>query len=119
MNPFRWLLNLSEAAAERRGGKPDPWAFSFDSSVDAREYEEHITVHGATLFIANRKLRELWSELSPLEKRFARITDAMGGGLRLSVYERIDGKWIEFEGASIFDSIDDAQATARKLMLSH
>jgi hypothetical protein len=119
MNPFRWLLNLSAAAAEKRGGQRDPWAFSYDSSVDAREYEEFIKVDGADLFVGNRKWPERWGELSPQRKRYARVVEADDGSQRLSIYERLDAKWHEVEGPSILESLDDAKVMARKMMATY
>lgn len=119
MNPFRWLLNFSAAVAEKRGGHRDPESFSYDSTVDSREYEEWVRVDGTQLFIGNRKWPERWSGLSPLRKRYARVIEADDGDQRLSIYERLDWKWREVEGPSIFETLDDAKAIARKLMPSH
>ena len=119
MNPFRWLLNLSAAAAEKRGGHRDPWAFSYDSSVDAREYEEFIMVDGASLFVGNRKWPEKWGELSPLRRRYARVIEADDGSQRLSIFERFDSHWSVVEGPSILESLDDAKVMARRMMTSY
>lgn len=119
MNPFRWLLNLSAAAAEKRGGRRDPWAFSYDSTVDSREYEEWVMLDGARFFIGNRKWPERWSGLSPQKKRFARVVEASDGSHRLSVYERSNTMWNEVEGPSIVESLSDAKVLAQQLMVSY
>jgi hypothetical protein len=64
MNPFKWLLEISAAAAQRRGGGGvDPLAFAY-APVDARDDEEHVLVDGADFFNYNKKQPERWAELS-------------------------------------------------------
>lgn len=116
MNPFRWLLDISAKAAQKRGGGGvDPLAFAY-APVDARDDEEYTEVDGAFFFNGNKKVPELWSELSADRSRYARVTAGGGSSCRLSVFERRGREWTEWEGPSVMASLEDAQALARVLM---
>ena len=117
MNPFTWLLKLSANLAQKRGGGPiDPWAYSYDASVDSRDYEMVLEVDGASLFVGNRKWPERWSQLSADASRYARATEANDGSFRLTVYERSEWQWREWEGPSIVATLDDAVALGQRLL---
>lgn len=116
MNPIRWLLNLSAAAARKRGGGGvDPLAFAY-APVDSRDYEEWTEVDDAAFFNGNRKAVDLWSEFSTDRSRYARVTAAQDGSCRLEVYERRDSTWADWGGPSVVASLDEAQVLARELM---
>lgn len=116
MNPFRWLLNISAKAAQRRGGGGvDPLAFAY-APVDARDDEEYTEVDDAFFFNGNKKVAELWSELSADRSRYARVTAGRDSTCRLSVFKRHGREWIEWEGPSVMGSLAEAQALARELM---
>lgn len=121
MNPVRWLLDLSARLAQKRGSSRDPWAYSYDQSVDSRDYEGWFEVDGATLFIENMKWPECWSQLSPDSMRYARIVDAGDGSFRLTVYERRGSEqyglgWTEWEGPSVLASCNEAIALGQQLL---
>lgn len=116
MNPIRWLLNLSAAAAKRRGGDGAQWPPEADPRVDDRDDQEFLQIDGATFFNGNKKTPEIWRTLSSDRSRFARVTVATDGSFRLSVYERLGGTWGDFEGPSVMASLVEAQALARKLI---
>lgn len=116
MNPFRWLLNLSAAAAESRGRSTvDPLAFAY-APVDSRDYEEWVVVDGAGFFISNKKEPERWAELSADRSRYARVTQSPDGSFRLHVFERSDKWWRDWEGPSIISSLEEAQDLGRRLL---
>lgn len=115
MNPIRWLLNLSAAAAKSRGGDGAQRPHVADPKVDDRDDQEWLVIDGATFFNGNKKMPEIWRELSSDGSRFARVTVATDGSFRLNVYERLGGTWGEFEGPSVMASLAEAQALARKL----
>lgn len=112
MNPFRWLLDISAKAAQKRGGGGvDPLAFAY-----APDDEEYTEVDGAFFFNGSKKVPELWSELSADRSRYARVTAGGDSSCRLSVFERRGREWAEWEGPSVMASLADAQALARELM---
>ena len=116
MNPFKWLLEVSAAAAQKRGGGGvDPLAFAY-AAVDARDDEEHVLVDGADFFNYNKKEPERWLELSTDRSRFARVTQSTDGSFRLHVYERSEASWRGWEGPSIVASLEEAQTLGRKLL---
>ena len=115
-NPVRWLFKLSADLAQRRGGAHDLWAYTYDPSVDSREYEAYAVVNGASLFVGNKKWPECWSEVSPDSTRYARLVRSDDGSYRLSVYERDGYKWREWEGPSVVATIEDGQTLGRKLL---
>ena len=122
MNPFRWFLNLSANLAQRRGGARDPSAYSYDASVDSREYEAWTEVDGAGLFVGNKKWPECWTQLSSDSMRYARVVEAEDGSVRLTVYERRDSErfgpvWSEWEGPSLLATRDEAMVLGQQLLI--
>jgi len=115
MNPIRWLLNFSAAAATRRGGDSAPWPPVVDPRVDDRDDQEWLEIDGATFFNGNKKMPEQWRELSSDRARFARVTGTPDGSCRLNVYKRLGNTWDSWEGPSVMASLVEAQALARKL----
>lgn len=123
MNPFRWFLKLSADLAQKRGGSRDPWAYSYDATVDSRDYEEWIEVDGATLFVGNKKWPECWSQLSPDSRRYARAIEAGDGSFRLTVYARQDSghngpEWGVWEGPSVLATREEAMALGQQLLIA-
>lgn len=117
MNPISWLFRLSAKAAEKRAGVRDPLAYSYDPTVDSRDYEAWTELHGAAFFIENLKWPERWAELSPDSTRYGRIVEAGDGSFRLSVYERQGDHWRNWEGPSVLATLEEAQALGRRLLV--
>ena len=116
MNPLRWLLKKSAGLAERRGGNADPWAPSFDRTVDSREYECWLEISGAKLLVTNKKWPERWIRESENGLRLARVEETHRGGFRLTVYERRGTQWQPIDGPSVLASQPEAEAQALVLL---
>lgn len=116
LNPLRWLFKLSADLAQKRGGVRDPWAYSYDASVDSRHYEAYGVVDGATFFIGNRKWPERWGDLSADGSRYASLVQADDGSYRLTVYERNEFEWRPWEGPSVVATLEDGQSLGRRLL---
>lgn len=113
MNLFQRILKFSADLAAKRGGKRDPWARSYDHTVDSREYEAWVDVDGAQLFVSNIKWPERWSECSQDKRYLARAIEAPDGTFRIAIFERKNDQWTPMDGASIVQNLQDAVALGR------